>query len=325
MSRSGAKWSSGRIPRALLVAITLFAVTFTRPLKADDAKPLLFVGDKDYPPLTYLDSQQPAGMAVDVVKALAAPMKRPIRIELMGWNVAQQKVLNGEADALLELSATGDRQNFFDFASPTFTHEFGFVIRNHRAWTANDIAGKTIGVTSGGFPRQFLAARRDLNIVIIDNYQDGFDRLAAGKLDAVAADLWVAAYVIERGRVSGVSIVGAPFATAQAAIAVKKGNTALVRQITAGIDSLRAHGTLAKIESNWRPQEVVFASRERVKKLVEMIAGVFLVVLLSALLLWVLTLKKQIRLRKQTETALRAQLGDKFDKLKRSNLMPFER
>jgi len=27
----------------------------------------------------------------------------------------------------------------------------------------------------------------------------------------------------------------------------------------------------------------------------------------------------------QTETALRAQLGDKFDKLKRSNLMPFER
>src|SRR5205823_3470978 len=72
-----------------------------------------------------------------------------------------------------------------------------------------------------------------------------------------------------------------------------------------GIDSLRAKGTLAGIESKWRPQEMVFASRQRVKKLVEMTVGIFLLILLSALLLWVLTLKKQIRLRKQTETALR--------------------
>src|ERR1700744_5755320 len=68
MSRSGAKWSSGRTPGALLVAI-VFLVLALAPLKADETKPLLFVGDKDYPPLTYLDNQQPAGMAVDVVKA----------------------------------------------------------------------------------------------------------------------------------------------------------------------------------------------------------------------------------------------------------------
>src|SRR6185437_3457250 len=162
MSRSAAQWRSGRIPRTLVVSITFIAAALAR-VKADSPKPLLFVGDKDYPPLTYLDGQQPAGMAVDVVKALAGPMKRPIRIELMDWNLAQQKVLNGEADALLELSATEGRQNQFDFASPTFMHEFGFVIRNDRisTWPANDIAGKTIGVTGGGFPRRFLAKRND--------------------------------------------------------------------------------------------------------------------------------------------------------------------
>jgi PAS domain S-box-containing protein len=309
MSRRGANWSFGRIPHALVVAITvLFLVpAFTCPLEAAEPKPLLFVGDKDYPPLTYLDNKQPAGMAVDVVKALAGPMKRPVRIELMDWNLAQQKVLNGEADAVLELSATEERQKSYDFASPTFTHEFGFVMRNNRTstWTTSDLAGKNIGVTAGGFPRRFLSERQDLKLVIIDNYQDGFDRLVAGKLDAVAVDLWVAAYMIERGRFSGMSIVGSPFATAQAAIAVKKGNTALARQITQGIDSLRAAGTLAKIEAKWRPQEVVFASRQHVRRMVELTAGIFLFVLLSALLLWVLTLKKQIRLRKQTETALR--------------------
>ena len=307
MSRIGAKWRSGRTLKALLGFIVLIANAFAPSLKAAEPKPLLFVGDKDYPPLTYLDHQQPAGMAGDVVKALAGPMKRPIRIELMDWNLAQQKVLKGEADAVLELSATEDRQKLYDFASPTFTHQFGFVMRNNHpsTWTANDIAGKTVGVTAGGFPRQFFAARQDLKLVIIDNYLDGFNRLIAGKLDAVAADVWVAAYLIEKGDISGVSIVGAPFATTQSAIAVKKGNTALVRQITLGIDQLRADGTLARIESRWQPQEVVFASRERVKKFVLMTAGIFLFVLLSALLLWVLTLKKQIRLRKETEAALR--------------------
>ncbi len=308
MSRSGAKWIFGHTPFPLLVCIVLLAVLAICPsLKADETKPLLFVGDKDYPPLTYLDKQQPAGMAVDVVKALAGPMKRPIRIELMDWNVAQQKVLNGEADAVLEMSSSEERQKLYDFASTTFIHQFGLVMRNGSAptWSPDDLNGKTIGVTTGGFPRSVLATRPELRLVIVNNYQDGFDRLKAGKLDALAVDLWVAAYLIERGRVSGVFIVNTPFASAHAAIAVKKGNTALAQEITTGIDSLRAAGTLAKIEAAWRPQEVVFASRKKIRHLVELTAGIFLAVLLTALLLWVLTLKKQIHLRKNTEAALR--------------------
>jgi len=308
MSRSGAKWMFGHTLTSFAVLITLLAtLAICLPLKAADTKPLLFVGDKDYPPLTYVNNQQPAGMAVDVVKALAGPIKRPIRIDLMDWNLAQKMVLNGEADAVLELSASEDRLKLYDFASTTFTHQFGFVMRTGSSptWAINDLKGKSIGVTSGGFPRSFLASQPDLRLVLIDNYKDGFDRIKSGKLDAVAVDLWVAAYLIERGQVSGVSIIGKPFATAHAAIAVKKGNTALAQEITRGIDALRAAGTLSKIEEAWRPQEVVFASRQKIKNLLELTIGIFLAVLLTALVLWVLTLKKQIRLRKETEAALR--------------------
>jgi PAS domain S-box-containing protein len=308
MSTSGAKWIFGHSPSPFFVHIAfLLFLAISLPLNAAETKPLLFVGDKDYPPLTYLDNQQPAGMAVDVVKALAGPMKRPIRIELMDWTAAQQMVLNGQADAVLEMSASEEREKLYDFASTTFTHQFGFVMRNGSTptWTINDLKGKNVGVTSGGFPRAFLAARPDLHLVIIDNYEDGFNRLKTEKLDAVAVDLWVAAYLIERGKVSGVSIVGEPFAIARAAIAVKKGNAALAREITSGIDQLRAAGTLSKIEKTWRPQEMVFASRKKIKNIVALAAGIFLAVLLTALFLWVITLKKQIRLRKQTEAALR--------------------
>ncbi len=308
MSLRGAKWLFGHIPRTLLSRLAILIVSaICLSLKGAETKPLLFVGDKDYPPLTYLDKQQPAGMVVDVVKALAGPMKRPIRIELMDWNLAQQKVLNGEADALLELNATPDREQLYDFASPTFTHQFGFVMRHGSSptWTISDLKGKNVGVTSGGFPRTFLASHPDLHLVIINNYTDGFEQLKSGKLDAIAADLWVAGYLIERGKVSGVSILGKPFATGHAAIAVRKGNTALAHEITVSIDALREAGTLAKIEEAWRPQEVVFASRQKIKKLIEQTLGIFLAVLFTALALWVLTLKKQIRLRKETEEHLR--------------------
>ena len=302
MSRSGSQLRFGHTPCPLIFCLAFIAiVAICFPTSCAESKPLLILGDKNYPPLTYLDNQQPAGMAVDVAKALAGPMNRKIRIELMDWNLAQQKVLNGEADAVLEISSTPERQKLYDFAGTTFTHEFGFVVRSGStgARTVNDLRGKKVGVTSGGFPRQFLQARPDLHLVIIDNYKDGFARLSAGTLDVVAADLWVAAYLIERGGVSGVSIVGKPFTTARVGIAVRKGNTALAQEITRGIDALRSQGVLSKIDDKWRPQEVVFASRERIKSLIQLTAGIFLAVLLASMLLWVLTLKKQIHLRSE--------------------------
>jgi PAS domain S-box-containing protein len=294
--------------RMLLLCVgSWLALAASPPAHGQDTRPLLFVGDKDYPPLTYLDNQQPAGMAVDVAKALSGPMKRPIRIELMNWDAAQQKVLNGEADAVLEMSDSPERQKLYDFASFTFTHEFGFVVRSTSLsdWTVSDLKGRKVGVTSGGFPRAFLETQPDLHLIIINDYEDGFKRLSAGTLDAVAADLWVAAYLIERRGVSGVSIVDKPFATVHAAIAVKKGNSALLADITRGIETLRADGTLAKIKDNWRPEEVVFASRQKIKGLVALVIGAFLAMLIAAMLLWVLTLKRQIRLRRQIESALR--------------------
>ena len=120
-------------------------------------------------------------------------------------------------------------------------------------------------MTPGGFPRKFLERQPRVRLVLINNYQDGFGRLAAGTIDAVAADLWVAAYLVEKGGIPGLIIVGKPFATAQGALAVKKGNLALLNGINQAINALKAGGTIAKIQNDWRPQEMVFASRERIR------------------------------------------------------------
>src|ERR1700746_1781821 len=71
------------------------------PAVERENSPLLFLGDKDYPPLSYLDGNRAEGMDVDVARALGATLKREIRVELLEWHIAQEKMQKGEADGRL--------------------------------------------------------------------------------------------------------------------------------------------------------------------------------------------------------------------------------
>src|SRR5829696_7734603 len=80
-----------------------------------DARPVIVVGDRDYAPLSYLDAGVPRGFDVDVAEVLARTWGRPVRIELMEWERAQQKVRTGEADVLLGMSVSEERRAEYDF------------------------------------------------------------------------------------------------------------------------------------------------------------------------------------------------------------------
>lgn len=299
--------SSGCLTFQTLAASLI--LLFLANLEASGAErgPLLFLGDKDYPPVAYLEDGVAKGMDVELARALAGPLKREIRIELMDWNLAQEKVLNGEADGLLGLSISEERRKLYDFATSTFTRDFGLVVRsrNMTVRSVNDLAGKRVGVTPGGFPRKFMEERPGVQLVLINNYRDGLDRLLAGTIDTIAADLWVAAYLIDKNHVRGLTTAGKPFAAAPGAIAVRKGNIALLSEINAALDTLQTEGKIAEILDDWRPEEMLFLSRGRVRDMVTTAAVAVLLVLAAAMATWVVTLKRQVRIRKQAEAALR--------------------
>lgn len=294
--------------RALLLTALLFGSFELSSANGADLKPITFLGDKDYPPIAYLEDGLAKGMDVDLARALGQRLQREVRIELMDWNPAQEKILRGEGDGLLGTSITEERRKLFDFAAPTFTREFGLLVRKGDVTVrgATDLKGKKVGVTAGGFPRRFLETRPGINLVVIDNYQDGFKRLNAETIDVLAADLWVAAYLMEKSGIRGVTIVGKPFATAPSALAVKKGNAALLEEINRGVQLLKADGKVREIEEQWKPQEMLFVSREKARILFTLLAVVLFVILLVVMGVWILTLKKQIRVRRAAESSLRA-------------------
>ena len=274
---------------------------------AAETKPLLLLGDKDYPPITYLDQGVPKGLDVDLALELAKQMGRPIQVQLMDWDTAQQKALAGEADGLLAMSISQERKRTFDFADPAFTREFGFFVRSSTpaVTSTKDLSGKRIGVTAGGLPRALLGERPGLNLMLIKNYREGFTQLTNGAIDVVAADLWVGAYVIQSEGIEGVRVAGPPFARIPSAVAVKRGNLDLVREINLALKAIKDRGGLSDIQDKWRPQEVLFVPRGRIRTLLLLTAGTVIVLALASMAVWVRTLRKQIRIRRDTELALR--------------------
>ncbi|MDB6040127.1 MAG: sensor hybrid histidine kinase, partial [Verrucomicrobiales bacterium] len=272
-----------------------------------EPKPLLFLADRDYPPMAFLEEGKAMGMDIDLAKALAREMHREIRIELMDWGEAQQRLSKGEADGLLGMSITRERRTRYNFASPVFNREFGLLIRkgDETIHGISDLRGKTVGVTQGGFPKEFLESRTGFQLRPISNYQEGFDRLGKGELNAVAGDLWVAAYLLEQKNIRNITIVERPMARVPAAIALQKGNTELLHDIDKALQLLKENGTISNIQSYWKPQEIVFISREKVRNLIALSAGGLALLLFAGMSLWVVTLKKQIRIRKITEGALK--------------------
>ena len=298
-------------PVGSFVLLGFLVLVFGYRLLADpgsgQVRPLLLLGDKDYPPITYLDRGVPKGLDIDLAQALAKEMGRPIQIELLGWDSAQQKVLAGEADGLLAMSISAERKNSFDFAEPAFTREFGFFVRSSTlaVRSTDDLRGKRVGVTAGGLPRALLSERPGPNLVLIKNYQDGFTQLAHGAVDVVAADLWVGAYIIQANGIDGVTIAGPPFARIPATIAVKRGNPAVVRDINQALQGLKARGELSEIQDKWRPQEVLFFPRSKIRNLILLSSAFVAVLLMGGMAVWVSLLRKQIRFRRNTESALR--------------------
>ncbi len=270
------------------------------------APPLHLVGDRDYPPLTYVESGIAKGLDVDVARALAERLEREVHIELMDWSEAQRRVLRGDADGLLSMSISDERRLLYDFSEPTLTREFGLFVRRGEAVVPGtaDIASKRVGVTEGGYPRRFLTTRGTNHLVLIGNYEDGFARVAARTLDAVAADTWVAAHIIQRRGIDGIRLTGAPFAALPGAMAFKKGSGAVVEDFNAAIRQIKDDGTLAAIQDRWRPDEVLFVTERRLRRIVHAVGGVLIVAALGVTGVWARGLRRQIRARLRVQSAL---------------------
>lgn len=290
------------MPAAMMLLWCVNAGGADHPTKA-----LLFLGDRDYPPLNFIENGIAKGMAVDIAKALSKEMNRQIDIELVDWQTAQEKVLKGEADGLIGMSVSEERKKLYDFSDPILTNDFSLFVRNDdlRIRGPGSLAGMRVAVTRGGLPRTYLVAHSEIRTVPVESYREGLELLAAGSIDVFAGDRWVGAYTIQKHDMKGIKLAESSFASLPGAIALRKGNPQLVAEIDRALAKLERTGTMAQIRGKWHPHEMLFLSWARARELVITAASIVLLALAASMAVWIVSLKRQIRERRKAEQAFR--------------------
>ncbi|MBN1533908.1 MAG: transporter substrate-binding domain-containing protein [Spirochaetes bacterium] len=289
--------------------VIIASLFLTPPAGAESAeqRPIVFVGDIDYTPLSFLEDGKPKGLAVDIMREVAKRMHRSPDIRLMAWDRALSMVTRGTADAICAMSITESRKRNFDFSDPVYDSRYSIFVRSDTLGITDlsDLRGLTVGVRAGGLNQKAVAAEPGIRMFLMDDYLEGFRMLKDGKLDAVVADTWIGTYILAKNKIAEVRFTGDPILDLKSAFGVRKGNAALLAEINRAVKSMRDDGTLDRIYTVWQPAEVVFQTREQMLRRTYNWAVGLLATLLALSAAWIFLLRRQITRRHRTEAVLR--------------------
>ena len=202
-----------------------------------------------YPPFAYHNAKQElVGFDVSMAKELAKRMGVEAKTVAVDWQKIIDGLRAGDYDAIVgSMSVTEARSKIVDFSVPYYyARSQVMVLKNSPLKTLKDLKDKTVGAMADS---TFETDAQALGVGSIRRYKTNNDVLMALKnkeVDAVVTDDVVGMYAKNR---MGLDIedLGAMLSSDKIAIAVRKGDEALLKKINTIIGEMQKDGTLRKL------------------------------------------------------------------------------
>jgi len=307
------------VNRLLLMASCAVVIPGSSSALADRVRPAIVIGgDLAYPPYEFLDNDgKPAGFNVELTYAIAEVAGLTVEIRLGAWDEMRRALEHGELDAMEGVVHSPGRESVFDFSPPHSTiHQsvFGRI----DAAPVTDLAqlrGKAVIVQRGGIMHDYLVENRvGATLILVETHVAAMRLLASGKHDyALVANL-PGLYLGREYGLHNIRSVGKLFGGQPYGYAVRKGNTALLAQLSEGLAIVKNTGRYQEIYNRWlgslEPSGVLPA------KLIKygLLVIVPLLLVLGATVLWSRTLQRRV-LARTDELKVRDQQLRQADRL----------
>lgn len=213
---------------------------------------LTFGTNAEFPPFEFVAASgvidQYDGIDMAIAKQIAEDNGMTAAIENMEFDSLLVALQNGQIDAVIAgMTVTDERKEAVDFSSPYYTATQVMIVKEDSdIAAAADMADKKICVVQGytgevcvnemGYP--YEAFKKGTEAVM---------ELTNGKCDVVVIDSATAQKYVNDNE--GLKIVedASAFESEEYAIAVKKGNTALLNMINSAIEAKLADGTISEL------------------------------------------------------------------------------
>lgn len=214
----------------------------------------------DYPPFAMVTAEgEAAGFSVAMLRAVAAAANLDVRFRVGPWSELLADLRAGELDALPFVAITPERAATLDFSVPYVTTYGAIFVREDGPGIGGpaDLAGREIAVMRDDVAHDYVL-RQDWGseIVTVPDLAAAFRRLAAGRHDAVVAPRLQGLLLLEDAGIDNVAPLDADLAGFRLdyAIAVRRGNDALLAQLNGGLALVMADGTYDRLYRDWLPE-----------------------------------------------------------------------
>lgn len=209
---------------------------------------VLTVGtNAEFPPFEYVgDDGNPDGFDVALIKAIGDKLGVQVQIENMEFASLVSSIGNKIDVAVAGMTVTDERKESVDFSDSYYDAvQYVIVPKDSTIATAADLVGKNLGVqlgTTGDFIAQ------DIENSTVSSYNkavDAVNDLINGRVEAVIIDKNPALVFSSKYPDDVIALDGAQFEfeVENYAIAMPKGDTALVTAVNQAIKDLKADGT----------------------------------------------------------------------------------
>ena len=220
-------------------------------------KVYVFATDATWPPMEFVnDEGEIVGFDIDLMAAVAEASGFEYEVRNTAWDGIFAGLANGAYDGVLSsVTILDERKETMDFSVPYVNAGLILVVRADYAGgdQLEDFVGKRVGAqqgTTGDFAIEAISgierrAYDDLGLAVED--------MVNGNLDAVVCDSVTGInYVADNENFAGkLKILGEPFTEEEFGIAVRKGDTELLKLINDGLAEVFADGTHAELVEKW--------------------------------------------------------------------------
>lgn len=251
----------------LLGTVALTAGCGQSDSAGQSGKKVLRVGmDASYPPFgsQNQETKDYEGFDVDIIRAIGAEEGFDVEISNRSFDGLIPALQAREIDvAINDITITDDRKQSVDFSKPYYIAGLGVVVRsdNDTIHTAEDLQGKTLGVSIGSTGEEAARKIPGANVRVFNAINEAFLEVQNGGVDAVVNDIPTNEYYVSHAGNKNVRTAEVALTKEDLGIAVLKGNTELLTKIDDGLAKIKANGKFSEIYEKWfgkePPQELL--------------------------------------------------------------------
>lgn len=214
--------------------------------------------EPNYPPMEFYDENgQLVGFDIDLINMIAKNQKFDIKIFIETWERVLPSVKDGTHDiAISAISIAPEHVQNYDFSEPYLKEYHVIAYKDEQlsnVHSLQDIGEHSVGVLKDSYTEDVLKEHNINNIVGKKTLFLAMAALARGDVDMVVANETVASYIINHHDELDFKVTRMTdeVLIEESAIAVQKGNRALLEKINNGLRELRSNGELEKLAEKW--------------------------------------------------------------------------